>query len=113
MQPIDHPVSAYAISVVEGSVVAGDLVRMACERHLMDLETGADRGLYFDCAAADRVLNFAGLIQHTTGPKAGERADHLEQRDPGWVVLRGRGSEGVHGLRVNARDPQLPAQTCH
>ncbi|WP_323789978.1 terminase large subunit [Thalassovita sp.] len=72
MLPIDHPVSTYAISVVEGDRVAGDLVRMACERHLMDLETGRDRGLYFDCAAADRILNFAKLIQHTTGPMAGK-----------------------------------------
>lgn len=83
MQPIDHPVSAYALSVVAGDVVAGDLVRMACERHLMDLETGADRGLYFDCRAADRVLNFAGLIQHTTGPKAGQPM-HLEP----WQMFR-------------------------
>ncbi|MGP3699946.1 terminase large subunit domain-containing protein, partial [Rhodobacter sp. NSM] len=38
---------------------------------LTDLETGRDRGLWFDCKAASRVLNFAELIQHTTGPLAG------------------------------------------
>ncbi|MBI6628335.1 terminase large subunit [Pontibaca salina] len=72
MEPIDHPVSRYALAVIEGRIVAGDLVRMACERHLMDLETAGDRGWYFDCQTASRILNFSGLIQHTTGPLAGE-----------------------------------------
>ncbi len=71
MEPIDHPVSRYATGVIEGDIVAGDLVRMACERHLMDLETGADRGLYFDCNAASRIINWGGMLQHTTGPMAG------------------------------------------
>ncbi|MDE4192437.1 terminase large subunit [Phaeobacter gallaeciensis] len=71
MEPIDHPVSRYAIGVVEGDIVAGDLVRMACERHLMDLETGADRGLVFDCEAASRIIRWGGMLQHTTGPMAG------------------------------------------
>jgi phage terminase large subunit-like protein len=71
MEPIDHPVSRYATGVIEGDIVAGDLVRMACERHLMDLETGADRGLYFDCQAASRIIRWGGMLQHTTGPMAG------------------------------------------
>ncbi|WP_276946675.1 terminase large subunit [Haematobacter massiliensis] len=72
MEPIDHPVSQYAVSVVEGREVAGELVRHACERHLLDLETGRERGLYFDCKAASRIINFGKLIQHTTGPMAGK-----------------------------------------
>ena len=72
MEAIDHPVSRYALDVVEGREIAGELVRLACLRHLTDLETGRDRGLYFDCKAASRVLNFAELIQHTTGPLAGK-----------------------------------------
>jgi len=72
MEPIDHPVSRYAVRVVEGDIVAGDMVRMACERHLLDLETGADRGLYFDCEAASRIIRWAGMLQHTTGPMGGK-----------------------------------------
>ncbi|OLS45030.1 terminase, partial [Rhodovulum sulfidophilum] len=83
MEPIDHPVSRYALDVIEGREVAGVLVRLACERHLMDLETGADRGLWFDCKAASRVLNFARLIQHTTGPAAGRPLDLTP-----WQVFR-------------------------
>lgn len=71
MEPIDHPVSQYALSVIEGDTIAGPLVRMACERHLLDLETGRDRGLYFDCKAADSIVRFASILRHTTGDHAG------------------------------------------
>ncbi|MCI5096648.1 MAG: phage terminase family protein [Rhodobacteraceae bacterium] len=83
MEPIDHPVSRYATGVIEGDIVAGDLVRMACERHLLDLETAADRGLFFDCKAATRIINWGGMLQHTTGPMAGKPL-HLEP----WQVFR-------------------------
>jgi phage terminase large subunit-like protein len=72
MDPRDHGVSRYAAGVVDGTIVAGDMVRMACERHLMDLETGRDRGLYFDPQAASMICNFANMLQHTAGPKAGD-----------------------------------------
>ncbi|MBK5923756.1 terminase [Rhodovulum sulfidophilum] len=83
MDPIDHPVSRYALDVIEGREIAGTLVRLACERHLMDLETGRDRGLRFDCKAASRVLNFARLIKHTTGPAAGRPLELTP-----WQVFR-------------------------
>ncbi|TMV68612.1 terminase, partial [Thioclava sp. BHET1] len=83
MEAIDHPVSRYALDVVEGREIAGELVRLSCQRHLTDLETGADRGLWFDCTAASRVTNFAKIIQHTTGPLAGKP---LELQP--WQVFR-------------------------
>src|SRR6056297_1486632 len=52
------PTTAYARAVVAGEVVAGPHVRDACARHLSDLETGADRGLWFDAEAADRFFRF-------------------------------------------------------
>lgn len=72
MEPADHPVSRYAFDVIEGKIIAGDLVRMACERHIMDLETGRDRGLVFDCQAASMICRFASMLQHTAGPLAGQ-----------------------------------------
>lgn len=70
--PIDHPVSRYAIDVVEGKIIAGSLVKLACERHLMDLETAADRGFYFDVDAANMIINFAPMLRHFKGPMAGK-----------------------------------------
>lgn len=73
MEPIDHPVSAYARGVVEGNIVAGELVRMACERHLLDLETAHERGLRFDCKRASAPIRFAAAaLQHSKGPFAGK-----------------------------------------
>jgi phage terminase large subunit-like protein len=51
-------VTAYARSVIDREIVAGPLVRAACRRHLRDLKQGADRGLTFDVAAAQRVIGF-------------------------------------------------------
>lgn len=50
--------TAYARDVVAGVIVAGPQVRMACRRHLRDLETGADRGLRFDPERAARVFDY-------------------------------------------------------
>lgn len=72
MEPADHPVSHYARDVIEGRIIAGDLVRMACERHLTDLQTAHERGLYFDTQAASMICNFAAMLQHTVGPLAGK-----------------------------------------
>lgn len=53
-----HPTHAYAHDVVEGRVLAGRAVRLACERHLNDLKFGPKRGLRFDEDAADHVIEY-------------------------------------------------------
>jgi len=52
------PVGYYAQEVVSGKIIAGPHVRGACARHLRDLETGAERGLWFDQEAALRAIGF-------------------------------------------------------
>lgn len=52
------PVTTYARAVLDGEIVAGPHVRDACARHMSDLLTGADRGLVFDPAAAERFFGF-------------------------------------------------------
>ena len=56
------PTTAYALAVVAGEIVAGRMVRQACQRHLDDLETGHERGLKFDVDAAQKVFNFFSLL---------------------------------------------------
>lgn len=51
-------VNSYARRVLAGDIVAGPHVRNSCRRHFDDLRTAADRGLYWDDAAARRVFNF-------------------------------------------------------
>ena len=57
------PVTQYARDVVDGKMVTGRLVRLACERHLRDLERGEDRGLYWDPEAAQHVRQWLDAIR--------------------------------------------------
>jgi phage terminase large subunit-like protein len=65
-------VDTYAHAVVEGGVSVCNLIRLACERHLHDLETGDARGLHFDEQAADRAIEFFGFLKHSKGEWAGQ-----------------------------------------
>lgn len=67
----DDPVTQYARDVLDGKVVAGRLVRLACERHLRDLETGEERGLFFDAQAACHAIEFFRFLRHSKGEWAG------------------------------------------
>ena len=70
--PPPDPVRDYARSVVANELVTGRLVRLAAERHLRDLEDGADRGLRFDLALAQRAIDFFPMVlRHSKGHLAG------------------------------------------
>jgi phage terminase large subunit-like protein len=51
-------VDAYIRGVLNGAVVAGQWLTKAVNRHLDDLAHGHERGLYFDEAAGQRVVDF-------------------------------------------------------
>lgn len=55
---IEDRCTIYARQVVSGEIVAGPYVRLACKRHLDDLDAGAARGLFYDPAAAARVITY-------------------------------------------------------
>jgi phage terminase large subunit-like protein len=60
------PVEAYARKVVEKQIVAGPLVRLACQRHLNDLEYGSERGLRWDWEAAKKAIEFFPTVLRLT-----------------------------------------------
>ena len=53
-------------------MLANRLVRLACERHLEDLASGAARGLRFDPQAAQHAIDFFGFLRHSKGEWAGQ-----------------------------------------
>lgn len=66
------PVTEYANAVLSGDIIAGKLVRLACQRHLNDLEQGPSRGLYFDLDEVDAVIEFFEcFLRHSKGRWAG------------------------------------------
>jgi phage terminase large subunit-like protein len=56
-EPAD-PVTAYARAVKAGRIVAGPYVRLACERHLRDLQQRKQTGLVWNLARAHEVIAF-------------------------------------------------------
>jgi phage terminase large subunit-like protein len=49
----------YALDVVEGRIISGELLKRAAQRFLSDLESGCARGLFFDPIAARHICEFA------------------------------------------------------
>jgi phage terminase large subunit-like protein len=99
--PTVHVVTQYALDVTEGRTVAGRLVRLACQRHLNDLEHGAERGLRFDEKAASQAINFFGFLQLAEGEHAG-KAFELQ---PWQVFIVGslfgwKGEDGYRRFRL-------------
>src|SRR5882724_12003071 len=65
-----HPAEKYARDAAAGRIVCSRWVKLAAERHLADLRE--KRGLYFDPAAAQHVIDFFGFLRHSKGEWAGQ-----------------------------------------
>lgn len=92
------PVTAYAKAVVKGKKVAGPHVRAACKRHLDDLERGAERGLHFDKAAAQRAIDyFRHVLRLNGGEFEGQPFELLDWQQ--FIVGSLMGWKGADGWR--------------
>jgi len=76
--------------------------RLACERHVRDLETGHERGLWFDERAARTVVAFFGLLRHSKGEWAGQPVT-LEpwQQFHLWNLFGWKRADGTRRFRVS------------
>ncbi len=61
------PVRHYAEEVLNGGIVAGPYVRLAGERHLVDLRDGGRRGLRYDRDLAQVAFDFCGMLNLPEG----------------------------------------------
>jgi len=69
----ESPGMAYAQGVLNGDIVAGRLVRLACERHIRE-KAVADKGeglFYFSDEAAQHAFDFFRFLRHSKGEWAG------------------------------------------
>ena len=64
---IEDRVTRWAKQVASGEFLAGPDIRNACKRHLKDLETGHERGLAWDLAAANRAISFFPKVLRLSG----------------------------------------------
>ena len=69
--PNVNAASRYARKIVSGKIIACRYVRLACQRHLDDLEKSKNKDYpyRFDKAKAERVCKFIQLLPHTKGRK--------------------------------------------
>ncbi len=97
-----HPAERYIDDVLNDRVVAGHWVRQACQRQLDDLQHGPERGLWFDQAAAEKVLSFFTILKHSKGKWAGQPLE-LEpwQQFILWVVFGWKRSDGTRRFRTS------------
>lgn len=77
---MNDPTTAYARAVVSGEITAGKFVRLACERHLRDLELAEARGYFWrpgdpenpEPGTAAHAIGFFHHLKHYKGKWAGE-----------------------------------------
>jgi phage terminase large subunit-like protein len=66
--PVIDETTGYARAVLAGKVPACRLVKLACERHMRDLATGAERGLTWKPASAQHhIAFFSRFLHHSKG----------------------------------------------
>lgn len=70
--PIAKAVDGYIEGVLNGTVIAGELIRLAVKRHLLDLQKGKKRGLFFDEQKASDAIEFFSYLKHSKGEWAGQ-----------------------------------------
>lgn len=68
----------YAEKVVANKIVAGELVKLSCQRFLDDLKNGKARGIEFSEIRAQHILNFYKFVPHVKGALAGKPIDLMD-----------------------------------
>ena len=74
------PYNKYAISIVEGRIVACKRIKQACERYLSWFSRD---DIYFDTEDLERKIRFTERLRHWEGPCAGQRFILLDWQK--WV----------------------------
>lgn len=87
--------------VRSGEQVACRWVKLAVERHVRDLRTGHERGLYFDEDAAKLAIAFFSVLRHYKGEWAGQVIE-LEpwQQFLLWVMFGWKRKDGTRRFRT-------------
>ena len=66
---MNKPYYQYAVDVVEGKIICGENIKLACRRFLSDLERD---DLEFDQEIADGAIEFIGKLKHFTSKASGQ-----------------------------------------
>lgn len=96
-----HPVAEYMHGVLDGSIAACKLIRLAVERQQRDLARAAECGLRFDRAAAEHAIQFFGFLKHSKGEWAGQAFSLSPwQQFILWCLFGWKRSDGLRRYRT-------------
>lgn len=96
-----HPAMAYQAKVLEGMLPACRLVQLAMARHAADMNDAGERGLHFDRAAAQFVIDFFGFLRHSKGEWAGQPFRLLSwEQWVLWVLFGWKRTDGLRRFRT-------------
>lgn len=68
-----HEAERYAYDIVNGKILACELMILCCKRYFNDLQQALDKGWYFDQKAALKEIVFLEMMKHTEGEWAGKQ----------------------------------------
>lgn len=96
-----HPAMQYIDDVLAGKIPVCRHVMHAVKRHQRDLETGHERGIYFDADAAAHAIDFFQFLHHSKGEWAGQ-VIALEpwQQFILWCVFGWKRADGMRRFRT-------------
>lgn len=107
----------YALDVLADKIVAGDLVKAACQRHIDDMKAAeaAPYRYYFDVEEAERIIDFAETLTIAEGEEEQPVTAYPFQcfilgSLNGWRTKDGHCCQTV-GARVKRSDSGLPTGT--
>ena len=96
-----HPAEQYVRDVLDEKFLTCKWTKLACQRHLDDLEHGKERGLYFDPGAGQHAIDFFKFLHHSKGEWAGGVFE-LEPWEQFilWVVFGWKNQSGFRRFRT-------------
>jgi phage terminase large subunit-like protein len=98
-----HPAEQYVKDVLSGKQIACEYVKLACQRHVDDLQIGHKRGLMFDKHEATRWIDFAHLFNaHKNKRFAGKKivlSPH--QQFEFWCQMGWKRKDGTRRFRTS------------
>lgn len=102
----------YALDVVAGVIIAGEYVRLACQRHLDDLEKAkaAPYKYYFDVEKSEEIINFAEELTIAEGDEQENVTAYPFQcfilGSSEWVEDKRKGSQTVQNVLCTVRQTE-------
>lgn len=99
---MEYKAEQYAKDVIKGKIVAGEYIRLACERYFNDLKIAKEKGWVFNRKKAEAVIDYFTMLRHWKGSFAGQPVELLPwQQFIIWNVYGWHKSDGFRRFRYS------------